>query len=91
MDQKNQTPKKPPQDDNKRPRSILITLIITLGIVLLISSVYNMVSTSQYTKTTYSEFRQAIDANNVAEVEIQNDRIIYMTREIGRASCRERV
>ena len=81
MDQKNQTPKKPPQDDNKRPRSILITLIITLGIVLLISSVYNMVSTSQYTKTTYSEFRQAIDANNVAEVEIQNDRIIYMTRE----------
>ena len=81
MDQKNQTPKKPPQDDNKRPRSILITLIITLGIVLLISSVYNMVSTGQYTKTTYSEFRQAIDANNVAEVEIQKDRIIYMTRE----------
>ena len=81
MDQKNKKPNRPPQDGGKKPKNLLITLIITLGVVLLISSIYNMVSTSQYTETTYSDFRAAMDAGNLSEVELQADRIIYMTRD----------
>ena len=81
MDQKNNKPNRPPQDGSKKPKNLLITLIITLGVVLLISSIYNIVSTSQYTETSYSDFRAAMDAGNLSEVELQADRIIYMTKE----------
>ena len=82
MDQKNNNPNKPPQDGDKRPKgNIWIALIITLGIVLLITSVYNMVRNSQYTETPLSEFLSTMEAGQLAEVEIQYDRIIYMTKE----------
>ena len=65
--------------DEKRPRSIWIALIVTVAIILLISSVLNAVSNSQYTKTTYSDFLAAKDAGQLAEVEIRADRIVYLT------------
>ena len=66
--------------DEKRPRSIWIALIVTVAIILLISSVLNAVSNSQYTKTTYSDFLAAKDAGQLAEVEIRADRIVYLTK-----------
>ena len=66
--------------DEKRPRSIWIALIVTVAIILLISSVLNAVSNSQYTKTTYSDFLAAKDAGQLAEVEIRTDRIVYLTK-----------
>ena len=82
MDQKDKTPQKPSDGNDKRPKSsIWLALIITIALVLLIISVYNMVSDSKYTKTTYTEFRQEMDAGNLSEVELQADRIIYMTLE----------
>ena len=82
MDQNNNQPKKPPQDGgDKRPKNIFVTLLISLGIVLLISSIYNMVTTGQYTETTYDEFRTDVAAGNISEVELEPDRIIYMTKE----------
>ena len=80
MDQNN-TPKKPPQGNDKKPKNMLFTLIITVGIVLLISTVYNLVAGSQYTQTTYDQFRLEMVAGNLSEVELETNRVIYMTKE----------
>ena len=68
--------------DGKRPKnSILIALIITVAIVIAISSIYNMVLGSQYTQTTFSDFLTAMENGELDEVEIQYDRIYYLTKE----------
>ena len=69
-------PKKPGKKGN-----IWVTLIITVAIVLLISSVYNAIVKSQYTETTLTHFFEAKEAGNLSEVQIQYDRIVYMTKE----------
>jgi len=91
MEQHNNQPNKPPRDDDKKPKgSIWMPLIISLAIVLVISGIYNMVSKSQYTETTYTEFRQAMDAGNLEEVEMRYDRIIYMTKDEAKKPAAER-
>ena len=68
--------------NGKKPKpSIWITLLLTVGIVLLISSVFSAVSGSQYTETTYSDFKTAMEQGQLEEVEIQSDRIVYLTKE----------
>ena len=84
MDQK---PNKPqngnnkPGNDKRSKSSILVTLIIAVAIVVVIGTVYNIIAGSQYTQTTYSEFLEAVEDNNLSEVQLQYDRIIYMTKE----------
>ena len=73
----NKNPKKP---DGKKPKSIWLTIMITVAIVLIISVVYNAVKNSQYTQTTFSEFMAAAEANNLKEVEIRYDRVVYLTK-----------
>ena len=69
-------------NDKKRPKgNILLALVITVVVVLLGSVVYNTISNSRYTKTTYSDFLTAIEENQVAEVELHADRILYLTKE----------
>ena len=69
-------------NDKKRPKSnALVALIITVVVVLLGSFVFNMISNSRYTETTYSDFLTAMEEGKLAEVEFQADRIIYMTKE----------
>ena len=64
----NPSPNKKPGDD-KRPKSNMwVTLIVTVAIVLLISSLYNAIVGSQYTKKTYSDFLQAMENGELAEV-----------------------
>ena len=76
---KQNDPKKP---GGKKPRgNIWITLIITVAVLLLISSVFNMVRRAQFTETSLSEYITAFEENRLSEVEIQYDRIIYMTKE----------
>ena len=68
--------------DNKRPKlNIWVTLLIAVAIVMLISTVYHAISNSQYTQTKYSEFRADMDKGNLAEVTVEFDRIIYLTKE----------
>ncbi len=75
---RNQPPKKP---DGKRPKSnILITIMITVAIILIISTIYNAISRSQYTQTTFSDFMADAKKDNLAEVEIRYDRVLYMTK-----------
>ena len=74
MDQNKNNPKtgggKP--GGEKRPKnSILISLIIAVAIVVIIGTVYNIIASSQYTQTTYSEFLDAKASNNIAEAHIE--------------------
>ena len=72
--------KKSPQED--RPKnSIWTALIIALAMLLLFGWIYNMVSNSQYTQTSFSDFLAAKNSGQLSEVEIRGDRIVYMTKE----------
>ena len=84
MDQNRNNPNRP-QDGNppekNKPRNIWTALIITLALVLIFSWIFNAVSNSQYTETTYSDFLDAMQSGNLQEVEIRYDRIVYLTKE----------
>ncbi len=67
---------------NKRPKgNIWVALIISVVIILIISTVYNAISNSQYTQTTFTDFQDAWKSGQLVEVELQYDRIIYLTKE----------
>ena len=66
------------EPEKDKPKNIWTALIITLALVLIFSWIFNAVSNSQYTETTYSDFLDAKDAGNLAEVEIRYDRIVYL-------------
>ena len=69
-------------DGSKRPKSsIWVTLIISVAIVLIISAVYNAITVSQYTQTSYSDFREEMEQGNLSEVQLHFDRIIYLTKD----------
>ena len=71
---------KKPEGD--RPKGSFFTpLMIALILVLLFSWIMNTVEKSQYTETTMSDFFEAKNAGQLAEVELRYDRILYMTKE----------
>ena len=71
-----------PKNDGKKPKgNIWVTLLITAVIVLAISAVYNAVAGSQYKETSYNDFLEAMESDNLHEVLFHSDRIIYLTRE----------
>ena len=74
-------PNKPGGDQPRSGGNRWVILLIAVAIVLGISGIYNAIRNSQYTQTTWSDFRDAMDANQIVEAEIQYDRIIYLTRE----------
>ena len=81
MDDNNKNPNKRPPDDKKPKGNIWVALIVSLIIVFLAMSLYNFIRNSQYQETTFSDFLTAMEEDNLAEVELQYDRIIYMTKE----------
>ena len=76
-----QNDKRPPEQDGKRPKSKLPLLLLSVVVILVISMIASMVSDSQYTKTTFSDFMDEVEKNNIAEVEVHHDRILYMTKD----------
>ena len=82
MENKQKEPNKnKPNNEGDRGKHIGTAVIISLALILLFTWVYNTISNSQYTQTTYSEFLVAMESNNLAEVELKHDRILYMTKE----------
>ena len=75
-------PKKPekPGEDKRKPNRWL-ALIVAIGAVLLIGTIYNAISNSQYTQTTWTDFRKAMNEQQIVEAEIQYDRVIYLTKD----------
>ncbi|MBR2937868.1 MAG: ATP-dependent zinc metalloprotease FtsH [Oscillospiraceae bacterium] len=76
---KNQPPKKP---DDKRPKNkIWVVIIIAIALSVIFSSVYKRITNSMLTQTTFSEFWEEAENNNLEEVEIHYDYVLYMTKE----------
>ncbi len=68
--------------NSKRPKGNLwFTILITLAIILVFSWVFNAVRGSKYKETTFSDFLASMNAGQLAEVELQYDRILYLTKE----------
>ena len=80
MDQKDNNKKSP--NDSKRPKRLLLTLLITIGIVISVLSAYNMIRNTQYVETTYSQFRADLEAGNIKEAQLKVDRIEYFTYDM---------
>ena len=68
-------------DDKKPKNNRILALLIAVVVVLAISSIYNAVVNSQYTEKDYNDFLSAMEAGDLAEVELQYDRILYLTKE----------
>ncbi len=81
MDNRHNNPDKSPKEDGKKPKSLITSLIIPAVIILVFTMVYNMIVSSRYTEATYTQFAQEMEKGNLAEVEIRNDRIIYLTKD----------
>ena len=76
----------PPQNNNpgqeKKPKgNIWASLIATVAIVLLITLIFNAVKGSKYTATSFSQFLEYEQKGELKEVQMEYDRIIYMTKE----------
>ncbi|MBR4864798.1 MAG: ATP-dependent zinc metalloprotease FtsH [Oscillospiraceae bacterium] len=80
MEQDRNNNNKPEKDGKKRPNTLL-TLILTGLALLLIVWTFNAVSNSQYEQTVFSHFLEAMEAGNLAEVELHSDRIVYLTKD----------
>jgi len=74
-------PKRPGGDDRKPGNNRWVSLLIAIAIVLAISGIFNAVKGSQYTPTTWSDFRASMAAAQIVEAEIHYDRVIYLTKE----------
>ena len=70
-----------PSGEGQKPNNRWVALLIAVAIVLAISGIFNAVRSSQYTQTTWSDFRAAMNAGQIVEAELQYDRIIYLTKE----------
>ena len=83
MDNKQNKPQKPNQE-NDRGKHIGTAIIISLALILLFTWVYNTISNSQYTQTTYSDFMEAKENNNLAEVEVvmQSEALLIGNRNL---------
>ena len=82
MDQNRENPKKNTPGDGKKPKlNIWVMLLIAVAIVLVISTVYNAIANSQFKETTYDEFLNYMKNGQLHEVELQSDRIVYLTKE----------
>ena len=75
----NNTPQKP--EDKKPKNRIVIALMLAVALVLIGTLLYNFISDSQYTETEFNDFLEAMESENLSEVTIHSDRIVYMTKE----------
>ena len=90
MDTNKNEPKKNSPNDEKKPKSIGLALVITIAIVLLVSLVYNAISSGQYKEVSYTDFRKAMESGELEEVELHYDRIIYLTKTEAAKTSSER-
>ncbi len=80
---------RPPEQNGKRPKSKFSLLLLSVLIILGISAIYSMISGSQYDKVTFSQFTEAVDKGEIAEVEMHYDRIYFMTKAEAAKPTRE--
>ena len=80
MNPERNNPRKPETGGDKKP-SGWVALVIVLVMALAVSSIFTAVSNSQYTEKNWTEFRADMTAGAISEVEINGDKILYLTAE----------
>ena len=76
-DQNNQKP-----DNEKKPKgNIWIALIAAVILILVINALWGFVRDIKLTQETLTHFLEAKESKQLAEVELQHDRILYLTKE----------
>ncbi len=71
-----------PDSQGRKPKGNLwVTLLLTAAVILLITGIYNSIRNGKYTETYFSDFLDTLEAGQLAEVNFDYDRIIYMTKE----------
>ena len=82
--------KSPQGPEGEKPKTNgWVALTIAILVVLAFSTLFRNISNSQYTQTTWSDFRTAVAEDNLSEVNIHHDRVIYMTKEEAAKDPRE--
>ena len=81
MNPKDSSNNKGPGTPGEKKPKWLLAVIVALGAVLLMFMVNNMVTAGKYTQKTFSEFLDAKNAGQLAEVQLRSDRIVYLTKE----------
>ena len=71
----------PNKDGEKKKPNLLVALIISAAVILLISWIFNALSASYYTQEDFSHFLTAMQDDQLHEVELRSDRIIYILKE----------
>ncbi len=81
MEHNQNDPRRDKKPEGDKPKTGLWSaLIITLILVVVFSWILGAVEKSQYTQTSWTEFRQTMAAGELAEVEVHYDRVIYLTK-----------
>ena len=68
-------------DNRPRLNTILPIAVLAVVFVFLINFLYSSYAASRMEEIKYNEFEALLDEDKIAEVEIQSDRILIMTRE----------
>ena len=78
-DPRRNTPQNDP--DGKRTKSIITMIVVALVFTVVINLVYTSISNAYLQHITYSEFCDLAANHQIAEVDIQSDRILVLTKE----------
>ena len=81
MDSNSKNSPKDNSPDGKRPKSrILPMLLIAIALVLVVTGIYNQISSGKYRQTSYTDFLSEVESGNLHEVEFHSDRVYYLTK-----------
>ena len=81
MNPKDSSNNKGPGAPGEKKPKWLLAVIVALGAVLLMFMINNIITANKYTKKTFSDFLEAKNAGQLAEVQLRADRIVYLTKE----------
>ena len=84
----NNNNKNKPDGKKTRP-SLLLIFLISVAVVLFVSMMGDAIADSKYEKKSYDEFLAMWQEGQLAEVEFQGDRIVFLSREEAEKPARD--
>ena len=66
--------------DNKNRQPIFSMILIALALALALNMIFNRINSSRYQRVSYDQFLTLAESGELAEVEIQSDRIVFLTK-----------
>ena len=78
-------------NENKPKISFLPVVLLAIVFVLLLNFLYDSYAESMMEEINYNEFIEMLQNNEVAEVELQSDRILILSREMAETEDSQRI